>query len=921
VEELFRFSVIRPVGKATPVVTSVGASQAAIKKGAASFVLQVTTQIASLLATQISGTEVWSRLEPIAADYLVASGATILNDPMWAALNALLKGLQVLYADSATAAVDAAAIDAVFAVHPTVTAAAVDTYRAEIDSVFLALLIVRRAGPAALEALCQQPNYRAIMQLLAREPTLQTVAATIAACDIFTKGAVGLAPAAGLGAVASIAVFEAVILEMINATFLFPPGFVSGLRKPMLGVGFRELQVVKQHIRQYQKAEIGRIENILKGESREHLLRHSLSTETDTTDSETQSTETDKELDTADHTNVQTEAQNQVSTDTKLNAGVQASYSGPSYKIQADLNVSYNNAQSETQQYSTDTAKDVTQKAATKVSDIVTRSQTTKVIEAFLDREKQSFDNTGGSGNISGIYQWIEKVYLCQTFNLGRHMLIDVTIPEPGANLLAMATVTSVEAPPPVQPHPLGTIKMANGVPLLDRWGRQQLDQPLDPLSLGPTRTLVNGQSDPNFYGVWVGLYGATGVTPPPVNQKTFSKPVSFSYKDDNDPMGGDQVVVDDGYAATSVIVTITAMRNDNPAGGVSATTVYVNVSVAGQVVQLPWEDQLRTDTLSAAVNLMKPATGTVPFTIYGHNIDQMDVNVELVATCLPATVDQWRLQTYEKIVAAYQTLEQNYETALTAQKLTATTVGPLGSEDPNANLLTALVEVKRACIAILSNDPATVRGLATPVAIYPPNPPAPQAPPPLDPDNPQLPEPVVAQSQIYGAWVRWFEQAFEWENVAYVLYPYYWGRRSQWVPGLELENTDPQFLSFLQAGYARAVVPVRQGFAKAVQFYLHTGLPWLGDELPLVGDTTQNPLYLDVAEEIKALTGGGEEGETETPIGDPWDYVLPTVLMQLQDSDSLPEWHRVVPAGESGPAYASDAPDDAWTWADGAPT
>jgi hypothetical protein len=100
----------------------------------------------------------------------------------------------------------------------------------------------------------------------------------------------------------------------------------------------------------------------------------------------------------------------------------------------------------------------------------------------------------------------------------------------------------------------------------------------------------------------------------------------------------------------------------------------------------------------------------------------------------------------------------------------------------------------------------------------------------------------------------------------------------------------------------------------------LNTGLPWLGGDLPPVGDDTQNPLYLDVAEEIKALTGGGEPNETETPVGDPWEYVLPTTLMLLRDTDDLPEWSRETPAGDTGPAFASDAPLDAWTWQDGPP-
>lgn len=925
-EELFRFSVIRATTKTQPTTTGLsGAPAQASGRGNApptGLQQQIIAQVQSL-AAQLSGEDLWNRLIPLATTWLAASGLAVTKAPLWAELNSFLSDLTTLGDPTAAGQVNAAEITAVFANHPSLTDVAVTPYRAELSDLFMAFVIVRRVGTSALDRIANTPALRAIMPLLAGTPTLVDVAATLGACDLFAAGAAALVPSLSLGPAASRTALAAAVIARTTATLILPNGFASALRKPQLGVGFRELQVVKQHIRRYDAAEIARIDNILKGEQREHWQRHTLSTESDTTVSETTSTETDKELDTNDHTDVQSQANDQVRTDTKLDAGAHASYSSPSYKLQADLTVSYDKSDQKTQQYSTDTAKDVTKKAVTKVTDIVTRTQTTKVIEAFLDRERQRFDNTQGTANISGLYQWIEKIYLCQMFNLGRHMLIDVTVPEPGANLLAMATVTSLESPPPVQPHPLGTMVLnPDSTPKLDRYGRKQLDQPLNPLDLSPNRNLPGSTTpDPNFYGVWVGLYGASGVSPPPATLKSFSEPLSFPYKDDNDPANSAQVQLDDGYASTRVNVSVTALSNDNPQGGINGDNVYVNISVAGQTLHLPWPNTARTNTLTGTLTLTTPVSGTVSFDGFGHNIDQMDINVEFVGTAQPSLVDQWRLQTYENIVAAYQSLDQAYEAALAAARMSTETVGPLGATDPDVNALTARIELKRTCIAIFDNNNATVSGNAAPISLNPANPASPSPPLAPDPDAPQLPEPNLAIAQAYGARVRWFEEAFEWENMAYVLYPYYWGRRSQWVPNMALANGDPEFLQFLQAGYARVVVPVRLGFETAMQFFLNTGLPWLGGDLPTVGDDTQNPLYLDVAEEIKALTGGGEPNEVETPVGDPWEYVLPTTLMKLRDGDDLPEWHRTVPAGDSGSTFASDAPDDVWTWADGPPS
>src|SRR5262249_12589771 len=153
----------------------------------------------------------------------------------------------------------------------------------------------------------------------------------------------------------------------------------------------------------------------------------------------------------------------------------------------------------DTRKFASDVAKDVTQKAVTKVTQRVTQSQTTKIIETFEEAEDQSFDNRSGPGHISGVYQWVEKVYLAQVFNLGRHLLLDIMVPEPGASLLAAASIAPADQKLPVPPDPLGTFTT-------DMNGVQQF-RPLLPSAL---------TDDPNhqsfFYGDWVAKFQVSGV-------------------------------------------------------------------------------------------------------------------------------------------------------------------------------------------------------------------------------------------------------------------------------------------------------------------------------------------------------------------------------------------------------------------------
>jgi hypothetical protein len=79
------------------------------------------------------------------------------------------------------------------------------------------------------------------------------------------------------------------------------------------------------------------------------------------------------------------------------------------------------------------------------------------------------------------------------------------------------------------------------------------------------------------------------------------------------------------------------------------------------------------------------------------------------------------------------------------------------------------------------------------------------------------LPEINIYQAEAEGAYVRFFEQAFEWEEMTWLTYPYFWGRKSQWPARIAFSDPDPAFEDFLKAGFCRAVAPVRPGFETAV--------------------------------------------------------------------------------------------------------
>jgi hypothetical protein len=151
--------------------------------------------------------------------------------------------------------------------------------------------------------------------------------------------------------------------------------------------------------------------------------------------------------------------------------------------------------------------------------------------------------------------------------------------------------------------------------------------------------------------------------------------------------------------------------------------------------------------------------------------------------------------------------------------------------------------------------------------------------------------------ARVWGSYIRFLEHAFEWDQIQYAFYPYYWAPRDEWDERFKKADPDYEFQQFLQAGSARVVVPVRRGFEAAVSHFLETGQPWEGRGEPTITD----PLYFAIVDEIRERTGGRQDA---IPVGDPWEVRLPTSLILLRNQDAtpqLPEWERIE--------------DGTWTW------
>src|SRR5436190_2215749 len=115
-------------------------------------------------------------------------------------------------------------------------------------------------------------------------------------------------------------------------------------------------------------------------------------------------------------------------------------------------------------------------------------------------------------------------------------------------------------------------------------------------------------------------------------------------------------------------------------------------------------------------------------------------------------------------------------------QKATAKSLG----QNPAQNRLIERAELKKACISLLAGTDlysANFDDITVNAAV-------PEFPRPSLPSKPN--QNIVGADQ--EAFIRFFEQAFEWEHIMYVLYPYYWARRDNWYESALVDNPDPLF-------------------------------------------------------------------------------------------------------------------------------
>jgi hypothetical protein len=351
---------------------------------------------------------------------------------------------------------------------------------------------------------------------------------------------------------------------------------------------------------------------------------------------------------------------------------------------------------------------------------------------------------------------------------------------------------------------------------------------------------LTHKDVQPWNFGDYVRAYHVQGVSPPPPEWKVL--PATFDQNgmtdDQSTSKSSKDLVVPDGYVAKSFGWHWNTWGPDD---------AFFNVLVG-------------LDAVNGTDGNLSDEDTVVPVSVISAKVKAYIVNVEVWARRTDRAFESWQIATFEKIVAAYQAAKAMYEDKLKAAEVARGVI--IEGRNPGINQEIIRNELKKQSITMITGDDYSqfnaVSGL----------------PPVVD----------LQEAVEEGQFIQFFEQAFEWEQLTYVFYPYFWSRQSTWNQRVAFNDKDPRFNQFLQAGAARVVVPVHPAYNDAILHYVETGAIWNGGTPPHLDD----PLFISIVEELKAAT---DDLEGAVPEGEPWAVKVPTSLVYLQHDATLPDY------------------------------
>ncbi|SCE92415.1 hypothetical protein [Micromonospora saelicesensis] len=604
--------------------------------------------------------------------------------------------------------------------------------------------------------------------------------------------------------------------------------------------GRGDLMLIRTTHLRYEAADISHVENVLASEVRGRVHTVDASTkETVTTASQTIA-ESTEELESTEQNSLDRALQTAATQQTSTSLGV--SVSGGFGPIQAgiEVNADRSNTTETSMSSAVSYAKTLAESASELLRTETSQRRTTTSRTRVTETNEHRFDNADGATNIAGIYRWLNKVDQAQVYNYGERLILEFIVPEPAGTLVWLAEQAEQTSSLGAVPEPpawfleVGDLHDDNYADKAARWDIFGVEPPPD-FEIFATATFLDPAARPFEYSK-----NSTDKSQPEWGYTSYTG----------------EVAVPAGYAATEAYVTVTwSLEEGEYSAEEGSPPQAVQIAIG--------EDRIvdnDTDDGEHVVPLDHVIPGPVPIGISADQRGGLTVVVRVRCERTTASYTAWQLRAWEAIRAGYLAQRTAYDND---QARRQARTAYRADQPASALRLVEQLELKRACQSLLTGQEFDRYGSL---------------------DFPADEAPRIDRLELIAEadHIQFCEDLFEWDKISYLCYSYQWAGRDRWATLRTRTSSDPLHQVFLQAGAARVMVPVRAGYEHVIGRYLATSevpaltpRPWRGGHNPY-------PPIDDLISD--ALDRPGEE----VTVGEPWEVVTPTDLIQLQAGTEL---------------------------------
>jgi len=587
--------------------------------------------------------------------------------------------------------------------------------------------------------------------------------------------------------------------------------------------GIGDLLIVRQKLKAYELGDFAHVENVLIGESREREHRRLSLREEITTIETERETEKERDLQSTERNEMQNEASKTVQSQFQLDAGLQVSGSyGPSISFSASLNTSFSTSTEESQRKAASYSREVTEKTSERIRERVREEQRRRVLEQIEEINIHKIQN---NQDPKGHVRGIYRWL---------NKIYDAQVFNYGQRMMYEFVIP--------EPAAYFLYAMIENPP--KDLEIEKPEPPTCPISGGDLlkpENLTRGN-----YQQYLAKYEVTNAKAPPSSYKNVAYFEKQEGMQESNHRRASKVTIEEGYEAINAVVWHRWWRYDN-----RADRANLRVAVGGY------------DATSGWVSFGSPFRNEISVAVSTSYVAAFVATVDVLCRLTTEGFAKWQHETYAAILEAYLNKKAVYEEKL-AQLAIQQGVQILG-RNPFENRRIERDELRKLVIMTLMHNSCldfnSFYGGAEPIM-------------------------NITKACENGSKIRFFENAFEWNNMTYVLYPYFWGRHARWISALHLTDPDPDFAAFLRTGAARVQVPVRPGFERAVAYFCQVGDIWEGNDVPLIGDS----LYVPIVEEISENLGKLDEGVPYPEDSKPWEVTVPTSLVVVQNLEEIPQ-------------------------------